>query len=185
MNIIKFCAKSRKNYVYLYYIIHFYFTPKWAAMVVIVKLWVQIPPVSRCTRYNIMWSSLTDQWFSPGTSFSSTNKTDRHDIVEILLKVALNTIIQPSHPLKNPTTDDFLKKYIGWFVIGIYGSVRQFISYKHIVTSICNGIESPDSYKELTQETPWPGEDDWKHGIVAKANNNCVRLVVVVTNQTM
>jgi hypothetical protein len=25
--------------------------------------------------------------------FSSTNKTDRHDITEILLKVALNTII--------------------------------------------------------------------------------------------
>jgi hypothetical protein len=32
------------------------------------------------------------QWFSPGTPFSSTNKTDRHDITEILLKVALFTI---------------------------------------------------------------------------------------------
>jgi hypothetical protein len=32
------------------------------------------------------------RWFSPGTPVSSTNKTDRHDIVEILLKVALNTI---------------------------------------------------------------------------------------------
>jgi hypothetical protein len=30
-------------------------------------------------------------WFSPGTPVSSTNKTDRHDITEILLKVALNT----------------------------------------------------------------------------------------------
>ena len=29
---------------------------------------------------------------SPGTPVSSTNKTDRHDINEILLKVALNTI---------------------------------------------------------------------------------------------
>jgi hypothetical protein len=29
--------------------------------------------------------------FSPGTPVSSTNKTDRHDITEILLKVALNT----------------------------------------------------------------------------------------------
>jgi hypothetical protein len=29
--------------------------------------------------------------FSPGTPFSCTNKTDRHDIAEILLKVALNT----------------------------------------------------------------------------------------------
>jgi hypothetical protein len=28
-------------------------------------------------------------WFSPGTPASSTTKTVRHDIVEILLKVAL------------------------------------------------------------------------------------------------
>jgi len=32
------------------------------------------------------------QWFSLGTSVSSTNKTECHDITEILLKVALNTI---------------------------------------------------------------------------------------------
>jgi len=30
--------------------------------------------------------------FSPGTPVSSTIKTDRHDITEILVKVALNTI---------------------------------------------------------------------------------------------
>ena len=34
------------------------------------------------------------RWFSLGTPVSSTNKTDRHDITEILLKVALNTIKQ-------------------------------------------------------------------------------------------
>jgi len=33
----------------------------------------------------------TGRWFSPGPPVSSTNKTDRHDITEILLKVALNT----------------------------------------------------------------------------------------------
>ena len=32
------------------------------------------------------------RWFSPGTTVSSTNKTDCPDIAEILLKVALNTI---------------------------------------------------------------------------------------------
>jgi hypothetical protein len=32
------------------------------------------------------------QWFSPGTPVSSTNETDCHNITEILLKVALNTI---------------------------------------------------------------------------------------------
>ena len=32
---------------------------------------------------------LNGQWFSPGTPDSSTTKTGRHDIAEILLKVAL------------------------------------------------------------------------------------------------
>ena len=34
----------------------------------------------------------TGRWFSPGPPVSSTNKTDCHDITEILLKVQLNTI---------------------------------------------------------------------------------------------
>ena len=32
--------------------------------------------------------------FSPGPPISSTNKTDRHDITEILFKLVLNTIKQ-------------------------------------------------------------------------------------------
>ena len=36
----------------------------------------------------------TSRWFSPGPPVSSTNKTDCHDITEILLKVTLNTIKQ-------------------------------------------------------------------------------------------
>ena len=35
------------------------------------------------------------QWFLPGTLVSSTNETDRLNITEILLKVALNTITLP------------------------------------------------------------------------------------------
>jgi hypothetical protein len=34
------------------------------------------------------------RWLSPGAPASSTTKTGRHDIAEILLKVALNTKIQ-------------------------------------------------------------------------------------------
>ena len=34
----------------------------------------------------------TGQWFSLGALVSSTNKTDCHDITDLLLKVALNTI---------------------------------------------------------------------------------------------
>ena len=49
------------------------------------------PAQARCTRYNTMWSSLS---VTCGRSMvSSTNKTDRHDITEIMLKVALNIII--------------------------------------------------------------------------------------------
>jgi hypothetical protein len=66
------------------------------------KLWVRTP-----LRRGVLDTTLCDevcQWLatgwssSPGTPVSSTNKTDRHDttdyhdITEILLKVALNTI---------------------------------------------------------------------------------------------
>ena len=41
----------------------------------------------------------TGRFFSPGTPVYATNKTDCHDITEILLKVALSTINQtkPNH----------------------------------------------------------------------------------------
>ena len=35
---------------------------------------------------------MAGRWFSRGTPVSSTQKTDRHDITEIVLNVALNTI---------------------------------------------------------------------------------------------
>jgi hypothetical protein len=37
------------------------------------------------------------QWHSPSTPVSSSNKTDHHNITEILLKVALNTINQANN----------------------------------------------------------------------------------------
>ena len=50
---------------------------------------------------------MTDRWFSPATPVSSTNKTDRHDITEILLKVALNTINQ-----NKPTNNGILQETV-------------------------------------------------------------------------
>jgi hypothetical protein len=44
--------------------------------------------------------------FSP---VSSTNKTDRHDITEILLKVALNTIKQTDKQTKRKRTNKDLQ----------------------------------------------------------------------------
>ena len=59
-------------------------------------MWVRISISARCTTLcdKICQWRATGQWFSPGPLVSSTNKTDRHDITEILLKVALNTIKQ-------------------------------------------------------------------------------------------
>jgi hypothetical protein len=43
------------------------------------------------------------RWFSPGTPASSTTKTGRHDIAEILLNVALNTKNQSIYCLTTST----------------------------------------------------------------------------------
>ena len=42
--------------------------------------------------YKVCQWLATGRWFSPGTLVSSTNKPHHHDIIEILSKVALNTI---------------------------------------------------------------------------------------------
>jgi hypothetical protein len=80
------------------------------------------PTQERCTRYNIMWLSLSvtcDRLVvSPGTTVSSTNKTDRHYITEILLKVALNTITH--NKLEVPVS-----KYL--LVTIITGSYAEFV----------------------------------------------------------
>ena len=61
-------------------------------------LWVRI--ISIRAMYTTLCDKVcqwltTGPWFSPGPPVSSTNKTDRHDITEILLKVALNYITNP------------------------------------------------------------------------------------------
>jgi hypothetical protein len=45
------------------------------------------------------------RWFSLGTSVSSTNKTGHHDVTEILLKVALNTINQNQTKFNSQNTN--------------------------------------------------------------------------------
>jgi len=60
-------------------------------------------------------------WFSPGTPVSPTNKIDRHNIVEILLKVVLNTITQC--PTKNLDLQTFLifllQNYIFFILVSV------------------------------------------------------------------
>jgi 2C-methyl-D-erythritol 2,4-cyclodiphosphate synthase len=67
------------------------------------KIPVERRKISRAERRDVLDTALCDKVFKllatgqvggffPGTLVSSTNKTDRHDITEILLKVALNSI---------------------------------------------------------------------------------------------
>jgi hypothetical protein len=72
-------------------------------------LWVRISIRARCTILcdKVCQWFATGWWFSPGPTVSSINKTDRHDITEILLKVALNTI----KPSKQSTSRLCLMSY--------------------------------------------------------------------------
>jgi hypothetical protein len=73
----------------------------------------------------------TGQWFSPGTPLSSTNKTDRHDIIYItLLKVALNTIILPPLSVVNQS---FEYTYIYLFS---QNAVKDCKPTKHLLETI-------------------------------------------------
>ena len=109
------CKFTDKN-IYMYYptsIVNFYVGLSWSwsygswidnylcnqCLLLPLTLWVWIP-----LRRVVLDTTLCDKvcqwlaagwWFSLGTLVSSTNKTDCHDITEILLKVALNTITPP------------------------------------------------------------------------------------------
>jgi hypothetical protein len=55
-------------------------------------LCVRISIMAKCTTLcdkDCQWLA-TGRWFYPGPPASSTNRTDRHEIAEILLKMALN-----------------------------------------------------------------------------------------------
>ena len=80
-------------------------------------------------RWGVLDSTLCDkdcqwlapgQWFSPGTLVSSTNKTDCHDITEILLKVVFNTITHPPY---------FLSSNLKW------GNIYYFIFLSQAITN--------------------------------------------------
>ena len=65
-------------------------------------LWVRILIRARCTTLcdKVCRWLATGLWFSVGTPVFFTNKTDRHDITEILFKVALNNTKQTNEPFK-------------------------------------------------------------------------------------
>jgi hypothetical protein len=58
------------------------------------RSWLGVIDATLCDKV-CQWLA-AGRWFSPGTLVSSTNKTDHHDIIEILLKVAWSAINQPN-----------------------------------------------------------------------------------------
>ena len=59
------------------------------------------PVQAKCTDDKVWFVSDLQQvsGFSPSIPIYSTNKTDYHDITEILLKVVLSTITHTTHPM--------------------------------------------------------------------------------------
>jgi hypothetical protein len=86
-------------------------------------LWARISIRERCTTLcdKVCQWLATGRWFSLGPPVSSTNKTDHHDITEILLKVALKTIKQTNK-----------------HIFGFYShlSYRSFIYFIHVIVSV-------------------------------------------------
>ena len=77
----------------------------------------------------------TGRWFSPGTAVSSTNKTVRHDITEILLKVALTTIT-----LTKPNPSSLYQKYfslfslqLNWFQQFKYQTFKNYAAWQIVI----------------------------------------------------
>ena len=82
-------------------------------------LWFRISIRARCTTLcdKVCQWLATGRWFSPGPPVYSTNKTDRHDIAEILLKVVLNTINQ-TNKQTHAVTLSFCRST--WIRFGVY-----------------------------------------------------------------
>ena len=78
-------------------------------------------------------------WFSPGTSVYSTNKTDRHNIAEILLKVALNT-----------TTLNLNVQFTS-FSLSIFSVMAVYDMHKYLTKINTSSIT--DSYPAMTAFT--------------------------------
>ena len=83
------------------------------------KLLVRIPLMARCTRYHFMSDLQQVGGFSPGTPVSSTNKIDRHDRTEILIKVAINTI--------KPTNHIFTERHVFIMAVVPSGNRQQLL----------------------------------------------------------
>ena len=103
----------------------------------------QISIRARCTT---LYDKACRCRISPGSLVSSTNKTDRHDILvtDILLKVALNTIKQTSNFIlwSNRWRWKCWKTDQQWLIPGLPID-QQTIKWRGLITIICSIVRGP------------------------------------------
>jgi hypothetical protein len=90
------------------------------------------------------------RWFSPDNPASSTTKTGRHDIAEILLKVALNTINQiQSNPL-NYITNIHMEQSIRIMIFNATFNNVLVISWRSVLLVEEIGVpgEKPQTFRK-------------------------------------
>jgi predicted O-linked N-acetylglucosamine transferase (SPINDLY family) len=95
---------------------------------------------------------VTGRWFSPGPPVSSINKTDRHDITEILLKVALKQAkLEVKETTDTASSASFLDLYLefddsGQLSTKIYDK-RDDFNFKIInFPNMCSNIPASPAY---------------------------------------
>jgi hypothetical protein len=126
-------------------------------------LWVRISIRARCTTLcdKVCQWITTGRWFSSGALVSSTNKTDRHNITEILLKVALYTIKQTNNLWKC--------------------GIQRIYLFKHILR-ICEsnlgmeGFRIPINLRHVSMRYSIPGYEEQEHD---NKEHNCFNQIYV------
>jgi hypothetical protein len=112
-------------------------------------LWVRISIRARCTPLcdKVCQWLATGRWFSLGPPVFSTNKTDHHDITEILLKVALNTIRQTKQKIilrQNKLTFKYGNSYMICRFIISYGSlINNFLCNQCLISPLPLWVRIP------------------------------------------
>ena len=101
----------------------------------------------------------TGQWFSPGTPVSSINKAYLHDIAEILLKVALNTITIWRH---------LYQKYI------LYSLEEEFEDTKVVIRIRISKTNRQHNGQKIKKKTQKDKQQSTKHTHKTKLNNGTV-----------